>query len=83
MFVNVRNVIATIHRSQTKLKIMSLSTANRSYRAFNDKRKPGSSVERIERFSATAVPFTASESAVVSLIPSHQFLYMHTFIRIL
>jgi hypothetical protein len=33
--------------------------------------------------SATTVPFPASESAVLSLIPSHQFLYINTFIRIL
>jgi hypothetical protein len=53
-------------------------------------RKHDCSVERTERFPATAVPFPASaavpfpaiESAVVSLIP-HISLYMHTFIRIL
>jgi hypothetical protein len=37
----------------------------------------------MDRFSATAVPFPASGNAVVPLIPSHQFPYMHTFIRLL
>jgi hypothetical protein len=43
-------------------------------------RKPVSSIERMECFSVTAMPFTDSESAVVS-IPAYQFLYMHTFIQ--
>jgi hypothetical protein len=38
---------------------------------FKSSRKPASSVERMERFSATAVPFPDSESGVVSLIPAH------------
>jgi hypothetical protein len=50
-------------------------------------RKHDCSVERTERFPATAVPFSASaavpfpavESAVMSLIPSHQSLHAHIY----
>jgi hypothetical protein len=52
------------------------------YRVFNRTGNGTCSLEQMERFSETTVPFSASESAVASLIPSNQFLYMHTFIRI-
>jgi hypothetical protein len=42
-------------------------------------RKHDCIVQRTEHFPATAVPFPAIESAVVSLIPSHQSLHAHIY----
>jgi hypothetical protein len=47
---------------------------------FNRRGNGTCSIQRMEHFSATTVLFPASERAVVLLIPSHQFLYMHTLI---